>query len=309
MRELYAKRGAHGPAERAGLAAEEVRARAERQVPQHVRQRRRGLVDDERVRRQQRAQHAHEVLRRDRHALGARVGGRGEASNVLVAPASQRHQALAGRAARGVVLALGHRLVEVAQRAAHAGHDAERDGIAAADLPRVVVDLDDRLGCAERRTRRVEEPREDVRADDEDHVEALQRLGGGGRRRIQAAAPQRMITGEGQPSMDGLAVHRSAERLGERDELGLGAGARDAIAADDRRRLRPRQQRPRASDRLGLRRRSQRDGPTGGAAVIAGLVHEIHRQREEDGPRRRRKRQVDRPTQRARRLGRVAELV
>src|SRR5207244_607723 len=85
---------------------------------------------------------------------------------------------------------------------------------------------------ATRRTRRVEEPREDVRADDEDHVEALQRLGGGGRRRIQAAAPQRMITGEGQPSMDGFAVHRSAERLGERDELGLGAGARDAIAGD-----------------------------------------------------------------------------
>ena len=109
--------------------------------------------------------------------------------------------------------------------------------------------------------------------------------------------------------MDGLAVHRSAERLGERDELGLGAGARDAIAGDDRRRFRPRQQRPRASDRLGLRRRSQRDGPTGGAAVVAGLGHEIHRQREEDGPRRRRERQVDRPTQRARRLGRVAELV
>src|SRR5690349_23585499 len=49
VRELHAEGGAHPPPERPGLAAEEVRARAEGQMTQHVRQRRGRRSEERRV--------------------------------------------------------------------------------------------------------------------------------------------------------------------------------------------------------------------------------------------------------------------
>jgi hypothetical protein len=228
---------------------------------------------------------------------------------MLGARPTERRRALPRRGPCRVVLTLGHRLLQAAQRGAQVADHTKRHRIGASDLARVVVHLHDGLGGAEWRARRVEEPREDARSGDERGVEPLERLGGCGSRRVEAAAPERMIAGKRQPSVNWLAVHGGAQRLGKRHQLGLRARPGDAVAGDDRGRAGSGQQRRRPRDRLRLGRRPHGDEPRHAARVVTSLGHQIHGQREEHGAGRRRERQVDRAAERVRRLGRVAQLV
>jgi len=167
----------------------------------------------------------------------------------LRAPPADRFRPRPCRRPRRVRQRRGERLGELDERLARIGDDAERDRIAPPDLPRVVVHLHDAELAPERRPLGVEEPGEDVRADDQDAVALAERLAHGGRRREQPAPPEWMITREVGAAVHGLAVDPRAEELGEGHQGGEGARAGDSVPRDHERRAGSCQQLGRARDR------------------------------------------------------------
>src|SRR6185436_12531011 len=129
-------------------------------------------------------------------ALRFAPGGGAHALDHLAAGSADLFYARRGR--RPVLLRelVPQRARQLRQRRLGIGGDAERDRVAAADLPRVVVDLDHAETARERRALGVEEPGEDVGADDQERVALLERAAHAGRRREQTTSPERVVARE-----------------------------------------------------------------------------------------------------------------
>src|SRR5207245_3100865 len=138
----------------------------------------------------------HEVRLADWYPLGLTLSGRPH----------PRHQPGTRRAdllhAPGRLRSLGfrhpcpQRVRQLGEGRLRVGGDAERDRVTPADLPGVVVDLHHAKATRERRALGMEEPGEDVRADDQERVALLERLPDTDRRRKETAPPERMVARE-----------------------------------------------------------------------------------------------------------------
>ncbi len=251
----------------------------------------------------------HEVRLADWYPLGLTLSGR----------PYPRHQPGARRAdllhARSRLSSLGlrhpspERVRQLGQRRLRVGGNAERDRVTAADLPGVVVDLHDAKVPRQRRALGVEEPGEDVRADDQERIALLQRLPDADRRREETASPERMRAREVRAPVDRLAVDPRAQQLGQRGQFRDGLSARHAVAGDDDRGASSRQELGGVSERRGVGPAPRGDRRRASARVFHDGAHQIHRQREEHRPRRRRQRDLERPAQRDGRILGPADLV
>jgi hypothetical protein len=144
----------------------------------------------------------------------------------------------------------------------------------------------------------VEEPGEDVGADDQERVALLERAAHAGRRREQTTAPERVVAREAGAPIDRLAVDARAQELGQRGQLGHRAGAGHAVARDDDRIRGAGQELGGMQDRPGLGPALRGDRRRRRPGVVNRGAHQIHRHREEHRTGRRREGHLERAPQR-----------
>ena len=219
----------------------------------------------------------HEVRLADRRAVGLGLRRRPHTRHYLGPRPADPLDAPGRRGALGLVHPAAQRARQLGQGRLGIGGDAERDRVAPADLPGIVVELDHGEPARERGALRVQEPREHIGADDQQHVAPLERLADGARRRKEPAPPQRVIARDVRAPVHGLAVHARSHQLGQRRQLGDGLRARDPIARDDDRSPGAGEELSGARDGGGIRPRLRGDRRRSGARVLDRRPHEVHR--------------------------------
>jgi hypothetical protein len=148
----------------------------------------------------------HQVRLPDRHSLGFGHGGGTDARDQLSPSGADFLDARRGGGTLGVGHPRSQRARKLPERRLRVGDDPERDRVAPSDFPRIVVDLHHAKTAREGRAFGVEEPVEDVGADDQHRVAVVESLPHAGRGREQAAPPERVVAREVRPPIHRLAV-------------------------------------------------------------------------------------------------------
>jgi len=127
---------------------------------------------------------------------------------------------------------------------------------------------------------------EEVAAHREEQVVAHQE--GADRRAEPRHGPRVERVGEREAAggRDALGHHRSADELGQLDELGKRVAVGDRVARDQEGPLGPREERRRLGDRRAVADDPPRHTRRRAEVEVALGVQDVHREREEDGPRR-----------------------
>ena len=159
----------------------------------------------------------------DRRPLGLGLSGGSDARHHVGARLADPLQSRGDGPVLGLRHPVAQRSRQLPEGRLRVGGDAERNRIAATDLPGIVVDLDDAQPARERHTLGVQEPGEHVGAGDQEHVALLERLSHGSRRGKKTATPEGVIARDVRAPVHGLAVHASTHQLGQRRQLGHGA--------------------------------------------------------------------------------------
>ncbi len=244
-------------------------------VGREIRARRAGVGDDHRVLRQQVLQRGDDPLRPDRRLVGAReLGERGELRG---AGARHRRAAEALRAIGRAVDEARHLVAQRRERQLRVADHRDLGRIVGADHRRIDVDVDHADLARRRMPPAFGRDRARAAADEHHEVGPIDQRAGRPGAAVAAdhADGERVVLGDAALTADG-GRDRHLQQLGERAQLGLGAGDHRAAAADQERAVRREDRLRGRDDRAGLGRgAARREQPERGIGMEQGLVDRL----------------------------------